>query len=119
MNRKTPRYASHLRRNAAQQVTRAKRRPVGQYTVTAYDRAIRRAVVKANERRAGLAGMGNFDPVPHWHPNQLRHAHGTRVRRQFGLEAAQVVLGHARADVTQVYAETDLLRATRVAGEIG
>ena len=37
-----------------------------------------------------------------WHANQLRHSHGTSVRRRFGLEAAQVALGHERADVTQV-----------------
>ncbi len=26
--------------------------------------------------------------IPLWHPNQLRHAHGTAVRARFGLEAA-------------------------------
>jgi integrase len=57
--------------------------------------------------------------VPHWHPNQLRHTHATEVRRRFGLEAAQVMLGHARADVTQVYAERDLALATKVAAEMG
>jgi integrase len=46
--------------------------------------------------------------VPHWHPNQLRHNFATLARRQFGSEAAQVVLGHSRADMTQVYAERDL-----------
>jgi integrase len=57
--------------------------------------------------------------VPHWHPNQLRHLRGTEVRRGFGLEAAQVVLGHARADVTQVYAERDLALALDVADRTG
>lgn len=42
-----------------------------------------------------------------WSPNQLRHTAGTEIRSRFGLEAAQVVLGHAKADVTQVYAERD------------
>lgn len=54
-----------------------------------------------------------------WTPNQLRHAAGTEVRRQFGLEAAQVVLGHAGADVTQVYAERDQLLAAEVMRKIG
>lgn len=40
-----------------------------------------------------------------WHPYQLRHSFATEVRKQHGLEAAQVLLGHSRADVTQVYAE--------------
>ena len=55
----------------------------------------------------------------HWHPNQLRHNHATEVRQRFGLEAAQVSLGHATADVTQVYAERDLTLAVKVASEIG
>jgi integrase len=57
--------------------------------------------------------------VPHWHPNQLRHLFATEVRRRYGLEAAQVALGHAKADVTQVYAERDLGLATRLALEMG
>lgn len=40
-----------------------------------------------------------------WSPLQLRHTAATRIRRDKGLEASQAVLGHARADVTQVYAE--------------
>jgi integrase len=54
-----------------------------------------------------------------WHPNQLRHAKATEVRRRFGLEAAQVLLGHSRADVTQVYAERDHGLAAKVAAELG
>jgi site-specific recombinase XerC len=57
--------------------------------------------------------------VEHWHPNQLRHLQGTEVRRRYGLEAAQVVLGHSKADVTQVYAERDLALAERIAREVG
>ena len=45
--------------------------------------------------------------VPRWRPNQLRHAAATKIRQQFGLEAAQVLLGHSKADVTQIYAERD------------
>lgn len=57
--------------------------------------------------------------VPHWHPNQLRHLFATEVRRAHGLEAAQVLLGHSRADVTQIYAERNLALATRIAAAIG
>lgn len=57
--------------------------------------------------------------VKPWAPNQLRHAHGTEVRKKYGLEAAQVALGHERADVTQVYAEKNLALAVKVAAEIG
>ena len=54
-----------------------------------------------------------------WCPNRLRHSAATEIRKQYGLEAAQVVLGHAAADVTQVYAERDLELARRVIGEAG
>jgi integrase len=72
-------------------------------------RSYRQAVVRAC-RRAG---------IPAWTPLQLRHAAATIIRARFGLEAAQSVLGHARADVTQVYAERDLARAHSVMAEIG
>ncbi len=117
--RKTPRYASHIARNATVRVANPRRVAAERYTVPSYGRAVSRGVEKANVRRGGLAGAGNYDPVAHWHPNQLRHAHGTEVRRRFGLEAAQVALGHERADVTQVYAEKNLALAARVAAEIG
>jgi site-specific recombinase XerC len=54
-----------------------------------------------------------------WHPNQIRHTVGTEVRSKHGLEAAQVFLGHSRADVTQTYAERDLAKAADVARKIG
>jgi integrase len=67
--------------------------------------AIRRACVKAG--------------VPIWSPLQLRHNAATAIRARFGLEAAQEIMGHAKADVTEVYAEKDLALARRVAAEVG
>lgn len=52
-------------------------------------------------------------------PHQLRHNAATNVRREFGLEAAQLLLGHAKADVTQLYAEVNELKAIEVAQKIG
>ncbi len=54
-----------------------------------------------------------------WAPNQLRHAAGTRIRAKYGLEAGQVILGHANADVTQIYAERDLAKAIQIMQEVG
>ncbi|WP_040764036.1 tyrosine-type recombinase/integrase [Novipirellula maiorica] len=54
-----------------------------------------------------------------WAPNQLRHTRGTEIRSKFGLEAAQVILGHAKADVTQIYAEADRQKAIDVTFQIG
>jgi integrase len=84
---------------------KAKRRPGEVYDVTAYSHAIRSAC-----RRADL---------PTRHPHQLRHAQATLVRRRFGLEAAQVALGHSQAAVTEIYAARDLALAVKVASEIG
>jgi hypothetical protein len=82
-----------------------KRVPGAEYHPHAYANAVRVAAEKAG--------------VPHWHPNQIRHTFATAVRERFGLEAAQVLLGHEKADVTQVYAERNLSLALKVAAEIG
>jgi integrase len=101
--------------------------PGERYTTCSYDYAIRKGCERADRHareEAIKAGIAREEAegrvfVPHWHPNQLRHTHGTEVRRRFGLEAAQVALGHAQADVTQVYAERDLALAAKVAAAIG
>ncbi|MCX7424739.1 MAG: tyrosine-type recombinase/integrase [Planctomycetia bacterium] len=59
------------------------------------------------------------DQLPRWSPNRLRHTAATEIRQRFGLEAAQVTLGHSQADVTQIYAEKDLTLAAEVARKIG
>ncbi len=99
-----------------------KRVPRTTYTRDSYQRAIARAVKLANKvRTEEAADMGIDNPVllPHWHANQLRHSKATEVRKQFGLEAAQVILGHAKADVTQVYAERDTTLAMEVMRKLG
>ena len=55
----------------------------------------------------------------HWFPYQLRHSVATLVRKQQGLEAAQVLLGHARANVTETYAKRDEALAAKVVAELG
>lgn len=92
---------------------RRKRQPSDRYGKTAYVHAIYRAVDAANRANP------QADPIPRWAPNQLRHLHASEVRKRFGLEAAQVALGHAHAAVTEIYAERDLGLAAKVAAEIG
>jgi integrase len=108
--RQTPLYPSHAKRNTAKRKPQPKRVGGDWYDVKAYGHAIRTAVAKAN-----AAGV----KVRPWAPNQLRHSFATRVRQEHGLEAAQVVLGHARADVTQIYAERDRGLAVEVAASLG
>ena len=100
---------------------KAKRKPGDHYTRTSYLWAVRRACGRAFPEPDGLEGedLKAWRKANWWHPNQLRHSLGTEVRQRFGLEAAQVVLGHSKADVTQVYAERDQRLAVEVARQVG
>jgi len=100
---------------------RPKRVPSTQYGKDAYRGAIIRAIAKANRKIEKEATQAGTQPrlIPAWHPNQLRHSAATEIRRRFGLEGAQVVLGHAKADVTQVYAERDYALAADIMAKIG
>jgi integrase len=82
-----------------------KRVPKEQYGDSAYSCAIARACKKAG--------------VPHWFPNQLRHAMAQHVRDNFGIEYAQSFLGHSSAKTTEIYAECDFAKAITVAKEVG
>ncbi|MBL9149405.1 MAG: site-specific integrase [Phycisphaerae bacterium] len=121
------------------------REPGDRYTSNSYRRAIDRACAKAwplppeLRRRRGEGGLletkeeflarvgrdaleriAKWRRDHRWHPHQLRHTAGTRIRREFGLEAAAVVLGHSSALVTDaVYAERDLQKVAEVMRRIG
>lgn len=123
--------------------TNCKRKPKRsageQYTAASYRRAIHRACDLAFpppeplSQRDGetksqsldrltdkqRAELGKWQSDHRWSPNRLRHSAGTEIRKRFGLEAAQVILGHASADVTQVYAERDLQKAVEIMREVG
>jgi site-specific recombinase XerD len=118
--RKTPIHRGN--RPGTNRKAKPQRTPKESYTKDSYARAIRRGVDKANKailEEAKKAGIANPALLAYWAPNRLRHAAGTEVRRQYGLEAAQVILGHAKADVTQVYAERDQALAAEIMGKIG
>jgi integrase len=80
--------------------TPGRRSSKDRYDVTTLNRAIARAAARAG--------------VEHWSANQLRHLFATEVREAYGLDAAQVLLGHAKADVTQVYADATMRSALDV-----
>jgi len=84
---------------------RRQRAPGCCYTTDSYRRAIARA----------CEGAG----VDAWSPNQLRHARATELRKRYGIDAAGVVLGHAKLATTAIYAERDLSMAMRIAAECG
>jgi integrase len=137
--RKSPMTPSQAARRPKNRPIRA---PRDRYTTPSYRRAIERACEIAfgmpaelqgaqrddkgkrltespaeKKKRLLLAKEWRHDNV--WNPHQLRHTRATVIRKQFGLEAAQVVLGHADCKVTEVYAERDFELAARVMKEIG
>ncbi len=75
------------------------------FTNDSYRRSINRA--------CDLAGIAR------WSPNRLRHSAATKIRSQFGLEQARVILGHSQTMVTEIYAERDLNQALEVAKIVG
>lgn len=89
------------------------------YTTDTYRQSVNYCIKRAN---AACERLGLTDTIPHWFPHQLRHTRATEIRRsesKYGLEGAQVFLGHAHADVTQIYAERDMDLARRIALEMG
>lgn len=101
LRRKTPVQPSQRDRSKSKPARSAS----DEYTGQTYRQAVHYACRKAK--------------VQQWSPNQIRHAVASIVREQFGLEGSQVILGHARADVTQLYAEKNLKQAANIARQIG
>jgi integrase len=101
--RRTPLYPSSRKRRGKRKAKKQTRHVM--YNKNSYAQAIERGCIRAK--------------VPVFTPNQIRHTFATKVRRDHGLEAAQVLLGHSKADVTQIYAERNRALATEVARQIG
>ncbi|MHC4672375.1 MAG: tyrosine-type recombinase/integrase [Planctomycetota bacterium] len=100
--RKTPLTPSQARRKPK---NNPRKEPGDHYTSQSYSRAIATACNKAG--------------VPCWSPNRLRHNAGTFLRKEFGIEAARVILGHTSAVVTEIYAEIDQAKAAEIMAKVG
>jgi integrase len=83
--RATPRYPSHMRRNAEKRVGRA---TCARYSHRSLDQAVRRACAKAGVKLT---------------PYQLRHLLASEVRQTHGLEAVRAVLGHSYKAMSDHY----------------
>ena len=68
-----------------------------------YDRNSYRRMIQYGIKAANKDGK----EIPHWHPHQLRHTAGTKVRKELGREAARAFLGHRNPQITDDYAEID------------
>ena len=147
--RQTPRYPSHMKRNALKRKHHPEVSPAEHYSKGSYEVAIDRACDRAfpppgdlaqrdgetyvawwGQRKDGKwvegrltlaqkAEVRRWQKAHRWSPNQLRHSHATKVRKEFGLEAAGAALGHSKMSATEIYAERDEKLATTVAAMIG
>ena len=102
-NRKTP--LARGNRPGTNRKPRPSRAPGERFTTDSYRRAIHRACRKAGIER--------------WSPNRVRHQAATLIRKEFGIEVAQVILGHASLTTTEVYAEPDVKHAEEVLRRLG
>lgn len=135
-NRTSPVTPSQAARKPKVNPKRPKR---GRYDETSYRNAIYRACDRAfppqgqlarrpkeskakwlarltQEERTALTGWRSEH---RWHPNQLRHTAATAIRREHGIEAARVILGHSKLTTTEIYAEADQVKAAEVMARIG
>jgi site-specific recombinase XerD len=134
--RKTPMTPSQ----AARRPKSKPERPRGErYSVAAYRLAVYRACDRAfapppplakrddetwREWRARLsnedrAELRRWRKAHRWHPHRLRHVAATVLRKEYGIEVAKIILGHATLTAAQVYAERDLAKAMGIIGRIG
>ncbi len=116
--RTTPLTPSQIKRGE----TAAKKAPKHneRYSTRAYELAIDRAVDKYNEAESKRAQTENRKPVllPHWSPNQLRHAFATEARDQHDAETAQMLMGHTSLNTTEIYAEKSMRKIKEAARKI-
>ena len=128
-NRQSPMTPSQAKRTRRRNPGRT---PGDRYTTDSYERAISRACQQAfspptHLRPAVLADgtlqsnsafrrdldkarrseLNAWQKTNRWSPNQLRHNAGTLLRKEFGIDAARVILGHSSPKTTEVYAELD------------
>lgn len=96
----------HRRRPGQAETKRLTARKVrDHYDAASYRHAIERLCEKAG--------------VPAWNPNQVRKLAATRAREVFGLDGAQILLGHSNANITEVYAKLDQARLVEIAKRLG
>jgi integrase len=100
--RQTPMTPSQAARTPKR---KRKKAPGLHYTTASYGHAIAKAC-----RKAGITV---------WGPNRLRHSTATRLRNEFGLDHARVILGHRSPTVTEIYAEIDQERAIGIMKDFG
>jgi integrase len=138
-DRKTPVQPSQVKRADRSRRRRRRRPPHEHFNAGSYRRAIDRACAQAFPPPPLLAKqddetvaewMARLSPdqvnqlktwrkAHSWHPHQLRHSFATNIRREFGPDAALVLLGDKTTRMVDVYAEMDEAKANMVIAEVG
>lgn len=116
--RKTRPTPSELAKRRGQVATQ---RLADRYNRRTYAVAIARGCQRAFPTPEGLSEVDKrrWTLKHRWSPNRLRHNAATFLRKQFGIEAARVVLGHTSSATTEIYAEIDERRAAEVMEQVG
>ncbi|MHB1767896.1 MAG: site-specific integrase [Phycisphaerae bacterium] len=128
-SRKTPLSCGN--RPGTHRASKPQRKPGTCYDVDSYRRAISYGTNSAfpwlnlagramnqlsSEERLELKA---WRKAHHWHPHQLRHNAATHLRKEFGIEAARLILGHRSVAVTEIYAELDHQKAADIIAKVG
>ena len=106
-NRKTKRSPSQIARDATRE---GNPRTYNEfYDRNSYKNAIAYAIQKGNKV------LSDDEKIPHWTPYQLRHAAGTAMEDEAGLDEAQALLDHSSAQTTKRYAHARLKKLKELA----
>jgi integrase len=81
------------------------------YTADYYRRAIERGIEKANR------DLPDGEKIPHWFPYMIRRRAETATELEYGLDFAQALLGHRKADMTKRYSDALLEKRDKLARE--
>jgi integrase len=129
--RQTPLWESHVAHQAKERAKRGRKPRGDRYDVASYRRAIARAcnrafphptlsaIARKHLDDAQRAELEAWRKAHRWHPHRLRHSAATAIRKRFGIEGSQAVLGQKELSSAQVYAEKDLEAARMIMREIG
>jgi integrase len=118
--RKTPMSCGNCPGDKKQE--KPKRLPGDHYTAGSYLVAVYRGCDKAFPPPADMTDGTDklkWRREHRWHVHQLRHTAATELRKEHGIEAAQVILGHRTLSSSQIYAEKNVEVAKRVMAAIG
>jgi integrase len=104
--RRTPRFASHMRRNELKRPMQRKLPPSEKYDHCCLARAVARACRKAK--------------VKSFSPYQLRHLRAVELRAKYGLEFVRATLGQSYLSMSDHYSKAaDEALASKAAAEVG